>query len=169
MKVAAIVAMSENRVIGKDGGLPWHFPEDLKRFSKLTAGSPVAMGRKTYDSLPDQYRPLPGRSNIVFTRNTKWSAGGSVIVETNSPSRSVPKLVESLKVDPSSDKKFWIIGGSEIYKETMPLWDELFLTLVKGNYEGDAFFPEFESQFEETFKEEKQAFSFINYRRCQET
>ena len=165
MKIAAIVAMSENRVIGKDGGLPWHFPEDLKRFSKLTSKSPVAMGRKTYESLPEAYRPLPGRTNIVFTRNSHWSAPKEVIVETNPPSTSIPTIIKGLVKRHTSDKKFWIIGGSEIYKATMPLWDELYLTLVKGKYEGDAFFPEFESQFKETLREDHDDFSYINYQR----
>ncbi len=133
MKYKAIVAMSENRVIGKEGGIPWHFSEDFKWFKSKTLGNTVIMGRKTFDSIG---RPLPKRKNIVLSRTMEAKDGLSVI-------RSLSEL-ENIKIEGEA----FIMGGSELYRLTMDDCSEVFLTLIKGNYEGDTFFPEFEVDFD---------------------
>lgn len=144
-RVAAIVAMDEGRIIGKNGALPWHLPEDLAHFKALTSGHVVVMGRKTWESLPPKFRPLPGRVNVVVSRtprdlelpNGVYAAGsiGEALVTADRVA-DVGRIV-------------WIIGGAEIYKNALPLCDELHLTLVSGTHEGDARLPPFEEEFEE--------------------
>ena len=120
-----IVASSENGVIGKDNTLPWKIPEDLKRFKKLTSGNTIVMGRKTFESIG---RPLPNRRNIVLTKNRAWKVKG---VEVIHDTRDVFDIEEDV----------FIIGGEKVYEAFLPWADNLYLTLVKGDYEGDAFFP----------------------------
>lgn len=137
--IIAIVAMDEKRGIGINNTIPWHLPEDLKRFSKLTSGHSVLMGRKTYESLPEKFRPLPNRKNIVLTRNPEsldLPKDVEVISDLNKFAKNFPK-----------NEKLWIIGGSEIYKLSKEIWDQVSLTLVKGIHKADAFFPEFEDDF----------------------
>lgn len=131
-KLSAIVAMAKNRVIGANGTLPWHLPEDLKFFKKTTLGGVLVMGRKTYDSVG---RPLPGRETIVVSRSATAIAGVKVVND--------PHAV--LELD--TDKPIWIVGGAEIYRQLLPYCSELFITRVNLEVEGDAFFPEFESDF----------------------
>ena len=145
-KIIAIVAMAENRVIGKHNALPWHLPEDLKYFSKSTKGHSVLMGRKTYFSLPKKFRPLPDRKNFVVTRNAS-SLEDEKKIDAIINLKEFLVNVKNNKIQLPSDK-LWIIGGSEIYKETKSFWDEVYLTKVKGEFEGDAFFPVFEKDFE---------------------
>jgi dihydrofolate reductase len=164
MKLAAIVAMNEARVIGREGQLPWHIPEDLKRFKKLTLGSPVIMGRKTYESLPAVARPLPGRLNIVITRNKDFKAPDGVIV-VGSPAAAV----EVAQSADSLSGKAWIIGGAEIYKASLGYTDEIALTRVPGSDPGDAYFPEFEESFDLVENEAGVGCSFLLYRRRQKT
>lgn len=145
--VKAIVAMDENRVIGMNGSLPWKLPEDLKRFSELTRGHAVLMGRKTYQSLARRFRPLPQRLNIVVTRHPEnIDVERDVIVSVDAV-----RLVEGIKAGKTEitlpTKTLWIIGGSQVYAETMALWDELYLTKVAGEHEGDTYFPKFENNF----------------------
>jgi len=160
MKIAAIVAMNEARVIGRAGQLPWHIPEDLKRFKKLTMGSPVIMGRKTFESLPAVARPLPGRLNIIITRNRDFIAPEGVLV-VDSPAKGV-ELAK--KTAPLKDTA-WIIGGAEIYGASMPFVDEIFLTKVPGQEPGDAYFPPFEESFDLLENELGVGCSFQLYRR----
>jgi dihydrofolate reductase len=129
----AIAAMSLNRVIGRGGHLPWHLPEDFRWFKKMTSGQVVLMGRKTYDSLG---KPLPNRSNVVVTRAAEIPG-----VET------VSDLAE---FDPAvyAPRDVWVIGGAEIYRQLLPRCDELYLTVVQREVDGDAFFPEFEPTFD---------------------
>ncbi len=142
-QVNAIVAMAENRVIGVDGKLPWHLPEDLKRFSQLTTGHTVLMGRKTFESLPDKYRPLPKRLNLVLSRSAEFKPAGAFVFD------SIQKLEEQIVLGdlklPSSE--IWVIGGAQVYELTTPFWDRLYLTRVEGLFAGDAICPEFESKF----------------------
>lgn len=154
-KICAIAAMDEGRVIGKGGGLPWHLPEDMKHFKQLTMGHAVLMGRKTYESIPEKMRPLPGRRNLVLTSNPSSlpDLPSEVALFT-----SVKDAIESFK-----DGILWIIGGEKVYRETLQYWDELFLTLVKGRHEGDAFFPEFEGGFELRERERGEECSFLRY------
>lgn len=163
MRIAAIAAMNQARVIGSQGRLLWHLPGDLKRFKELTTGGLVLMGRKTYASLPARSRPLPGRRNIVVTRTPAhltvpygvevWTDVANCIDFYRGNAAFAPK------------ERLWVIGGGEIYAATQPLWDEVFLTLVSSAESGDAFFPEFESSFAIQSQEEGAGYAFLHYSR----
>ncbi len=133
-KLTAMVAMTPERVIGKDNDLPWHLPEDLKLFKKTTSGHPIVMGRKTWDSIG---RPLPNRQNIVITRNSAWSADGATVIHQ-------PEELQQLKL---LDQNVFIIGGAEVYAIFLPHVDELLVSHVYKSYEGNTVFPEFEHLF----------------------
>lgn len=160
-KVAAIVAMDEGRVIGKDGALPWHLPEDLAHFKSLTTGHIVIMGRKTWQSLPPKFRPLPGRTNIVVSRTP-------AALELPIGTYAAGSLEDALGVAESlatSEQVVWIIGGAEVYAAALPMCDELHLTLVRGNHEGDARLSRFEDLFVEESSTRGERCSFIVYRK----
>lgn len=129
----AIAAMAENRVIGNQGDIPWHLPEDFKWFKKTTMGGALIMGRKTYESIG---RPLPGRDTYVLSRSNQEIPKVQVIADTTALE------------DISPDQTIWIAGGGEIYKWLLPLCDELYLSRVHKTVEGDAYFPEFEHLFD---------------------
>ena len=131
----AIAAMAENRVIGNGGDIPWHIPADFKWFKETTMGGIIVMGRKTYDSIG---RPLPGRDTYVLSRQPREITG--VHSFTNL------EVLDHLE----TDKTIWIAGGGEIYAQMLPKCSELYLSRVHRKCEGDAFFPEFEEQFELT-------------------
>jgi dihydrofolate reductase len=130
-KISAIVAMSENRVIGDDIHLPWHLPADLKHFKTITSGHPILMGRKTYESIG---RPLPNRTNIIITRNHAFKAEGCTVIQ------SIDQAIENAAAT-NCDEMF-IIGGAEVYKQLMPHIQRIYLTIVHEIFEGDVFFPE---------------------------
>lgn len=134
LRLTAVVAMGPDRVIGKDGGLPWHLPEDLKFFKRTTSGHPVVMGRKTFESIG---RPLPKRRNIVLTRDREWMAEG---VETI----HAPEELESL---PGLEGRVFVIGGAEVYKAFAGLLEDWLVSHVFGEYEGDTRLWEFEREF----------------------
>lgn len=134
-RLKAVVAMASNRIIGKDGDLPWKLSEDLKWFKKMTVGFPIVMGRKTMESLG---RPLPKRRNIVISRNLESVAEGFELV------RSCDEAVALL----AGEEQASIIGGAQIYGEMIPLCDEVLLSYVFHPYEGDTVLPEFEDAFE---------------------
>jgi len=138
MKVSLIVAVSRNGVIGIDNQLPWHLPEDLKYFKSVTMGKPIIMGRKTFDSIG---RPLPGRTNIVITRDSSWQAEGVEVAQTLVQAMTLGKLA-CARAD--ADEAM-VIGGEQIYRMTLPAADRLYLTEVQAEVEGDAFFPEFDT------------------------
>lgn len=158
VRIFAIVAMDDKRVIGYKNELPWRIPEDLKRFSTLTTGHAVLMGRKTYQSLPDKFRPLPGRLNMVITRDPSNLDVPPGVLVFQAPIECI-KACQHGDIALPSDK-LWIIGGAEIYRETQAFWDEVFITRVKGDYQGDTFLPEFESGFELVEREEFDSFIF---------
>jgi dihydrofolate reductase len=133
MALRAIAAMSLNRVIGKDGKIPWHIPEDFKWFKRTTSGQAVLMGRKTYESLG---RPLPNRRNLVVTRGPDLGEGIEIIRD----------LTAFRPEDYPCD--VWVIGGAEIYRQMLGRCELLYLSLVPRLVEGDTFFPEFEDQFD---------------------
>lgn len=137
MKISLVWAMAQNRVIGRNNNLPWYLPEDLKYFKRITLGKPVIMGRKTFESIG---KPLPGRTNIVVTRNAQWSHEG---VKTVSSLEAARELCDSLAAVDGTEEAM-IIGGAEIYRQAMALADRLYLTEVHAEVEGDAFFPEFD-------------------------
>lgn len=130
VRVVAIAAMAENRVIGRGNEIPWHVPEDMKWFREATRGKTLLMGRKTHDSIG---RPLPHRRTLVLTRSGTTRAGVEAIA-------SLAELPRNL----GEASELWICGGEEIYRLTLPWWDELWLTRIKQTVEGDAFFPAFE-------------------------
>lgn len=132
MKISIIVAAAANNVIGKDGGLPWHLPEDLKRFKSLTLGKPLLMGRKTFESIG---RPLPERRNIILTRQLRYQAPGCTVVGTVESALEVAKGADELMV----------IGGTAIYEEMLPRCERIYLTRIHEIIEGDTWFPEIET------------------------
>lgn len=134
MKIYHVAAMAKNRVIGKDNKLPWHFPEDLKFFKQLTTGSTVIMGRKTFVSIG---RPLPNRENFILSRSKQEAPGVTFF-------QSLEEAVGSAKTE-----KVFIIGGAELYKETIDAIDGIYLTRIDADYEGDAFYPEIPEDFRE--------------------
>jgi dihydrofolate reductase len=137
MKLIAIVAMSANRVIGRDGKLPWHYPEDLKFFKKTTLGHPVLMGRATFDSILSAIgKPLPGRQNIVLSRTLEPREGVTIL-------RELSELRETCE----SDATVFVIGGAQIFAELLPRCDGFYLTHIAKEFEGDVFLPPFEHLF----------------------
>lgn len=138
--------MANNNVIGKSNDLPWYLPADLARFKELTMGSTVIMGRKTFDSILNRiHKPLPGRKNIVISRNPDYKPDGVVVVDT---------IEDALKLA-DSDEVF-ILGGEQIFKLAMPLIDRIHLTEVKMDIDGDAFFPNIIDDFQEIDRESHQ-------------
>ena len=125
-----IVAASTNMVIGKDNDLPWHLPTDMKHFKDITKGHIVVMGRKCWESIPEKYRPLPNRENLVVTRNKDYKAEGAEV------HTDYTKLLESYK---ESDKELFVIGGADLYKEAFAYVDKLFFTQIYSNVEGDTY------------------------------
>lgn len=128
-KISLIAAMAKDRVIGKDNDMPWHLPADLQHFKKVTLGKPVIMGRRTFESIG---RPLPGRRNIVITRNVNWSHDGVEVVSST-------EMAMSLVVDV---EEVMIIGGGKIYEQFLPMADSLYLTFIDLEVDGDTCFPD---------------------------
>jgi dihydrofolate reductase len=167
MRLSLIVAASENNVIGIDGGLPWSLPDDMKRFKELTRGKPVIMGRKTYESIPAKFRPLPERVNIVVTRQREYAAPGCMVVA------SFNAAVDAA-VATGNDHVF-VIGGGEIYREALVVADAVYLTRVHTTLTGDVTFPALSSsEWREVSREEHPAddrhahpFEFLTYERTQ--
>ena len=148
-----IVAMSKNRVIGNSNTLIWHLPEDLKRFKELTTDNTIVMGRKTYESIG---RPLPNRRNIIITRDTNYMVDGCEIVNS---------LEEALLL---SNGDCFIIGGGEIYKQSIDISDRIYLTLIDKEFDGDTKFPDIVDWYEsnrEDFNGDEFDYSFIQYDR----
>ena len=129
MKISIVVAMASNGVIGRDNELPWHLPADLQHFKKTTMGKPILMGRKTWESIG---RPLPGRTNIVITRDTAYRAEGCVVVN------SIDAALEAS----SGQDEVMVIGGAEFYRQVLPLADTIYLTRIHATISGDTCFPE---------------------------
>jgi dihydrofolate reductase len=145
MKISLIVAVSENKVIGRDNQLPWSIPEDLKRFKRLTTGHPIVMGRKTYDSIG---RPLPGRTNIVITRDpAKVTATGIDVVS------SLDEALAKAAVSPGAEEVF-VIGGGQIFQQAIVKADKLYLTIIHKMVQGDTFLPDYSSFTKETFRQD---------------
>ena len=128
MTISLVVAASKNHVIGRDGGLPWHLPDDLRHFKRITTGKPVIMGRKTYESIG---RPLPERRNLIMTRDPDFAAEGCETVST---------LTEAMELVSGADEVM-IIGGGQVYRDFLPLADRVYLTRVLADVEGDTHFP----------------------------
>jgi dihydrofolate reductase len=129
--ISLIVAHDRNRVIGYENGMPWHLPSELQYFKKMTMGKPIIMGRKTFESIG---RPLPGRRNIVITRNTDYSADGIEVVG------SLDEALQLVKDVP----EIMIIGGAQIFEQAMTIADRLYITLINHEFKGDTYFPQYE-------------------------
>ena len=157
-KISIIAAIAENRAIGKNNKLLWHIPQDMKHFRKITSGHPVVMGRKTYESLG---RPLPDRTNIVVTRDKLFRAKGCIICYS---------LDIAIRTAGAKDsQEIFIIGGGKIYEQAITLADKLYLTVVKGNYEADTYFPDY-SDFKKVIsgkegEDSKYKFTFLELER----
>ena len=141
--ISIIAALAENRTIGKQNQLLWKIPEDMKRFRQITAGHSVIMGRKTYDSIG---KPLENRTNIIITRNNDLKAEGCVVVSSLEEALEEAKKVEHNEI--------FIIGGGDIYRQSLPFTDKLYLTIVKGAYDGDVFFPDYSAFTNEKLRKE---------------
>ena len=155
-EIILIVAVARNRVIGKDNQLLWSIPEDMAHFKRLTAGHAVLMGRKTWESLPERFRPLPGRRNIVISRQPAYAAPGAELADS---------LEKGIALASTAEKLF-IIGGAQIYAQSMALADRLEITEVDLAPEGDAWFPEISAvDWQETEKTAGPGCAFVSYRR----
>ena len=159
MAVSLIVAMAKNRAIGVNNDLPWHLPADLKYFKATTLGKPIIMGRKTFDSIG---RPLPGRQNIVVTRNKDWAHDGVDVAES---------LSAAITLAGDADEVM-ITGGGQIYAEAMDLVERMYITEVALEIDADAYFPDFDkSVWQEVSRDayaadgEKPAYAFVSYER----
>jgi len=159
-RINLIYARAANGVIGVNGGLPWHLPEDLAHFKRTTLGGPVIMGRKSWDSLPPRFRPLPGRRNIVVTRQPEWQAEGAQraggLNEAFLLAGEVPEL--------------WVIGGAQLYAQAEPLAQRAIVTEIGHDFQGDAFAPALGAAWREASREDHVSagglpFAFVTYER----
>ena len=166
MKRSMIVAMAQNRVIGINNKLPWYLPNDLKYFKQVTMGKPIIMGRKTFESIG---KPLPGRTNIVITRNADWQAAGVKVAHSLEQAYQIAEAIAEI----DGQTELMIIGGDQIYQSSLPDIDRIYLTKVHAEVSGDAWFPEVDwSQWQELGREDYPAegpnpydYSFIVYDR----
>lgn len=163
MKLALIAAVARNGCIGRDNALLCHLPEDQRHFRRVTLGCPVVMGRKTWESLPPRYRPLPSRRNIVVTRNPLWSAEGA---------EPAPSLEAAIALV-DAEARVFVIGGGELYREAIAHADELVLTEIDRDFDGDTRFPVWDRKlFREVGREAHHAsppndfdYAFVTYQR----
>ena len=167
MIISLIAALASNRAIGKDNALLWHLPEDLRHFRETTRGKPVIMGRKTWESLPEPFRPLPGRHNIVVSHDPAYQANGATLAG------SLADAVR-LAAEETSAAEAFVIGGAQLYREALPLANRLYLTEIEQDFDGDVFFPDFSPHdWEEISRQSGQAssglgFAFVVYQRKKE-
>ena len=155
MPINLIFARARNGVIGKDNQLPWHLPVALVLFKRTTLGQPVIMGRKTWDSLPPKFRPLPDRSNLVVTRQTDWQAAGATVAHSLAQAQAL--------CDPAQE--VWVIGGAEIYAQALPYARKAVITEIDLTVDGgDAFAPQFGPQWQETAREDHVSAQGLPYR-----
>lgn len=158
--VSIIAAIAANGVIGRNNDLPWHLPEDLKRFRALTMGHHIIMGRKTYESLG---RLLPGRTTVIVSRNPDYHVDGAIVVSS---------LADAIAAC-ANDPEVFLIGGAQLYREALPLADRLYLTELTDPFEGDVRFPQYDrASWQQELREEHVSahglkFSYANYRRIQ--
>jgi dihydrofolate reductase len=153
MTVTLVAALGSNRVIGLDGDMPWHFPEDLAHFKRTTMGGTMIMGRKTFDAIG---RPLPGRRTIVITRSTEWARDGVDVAHS---------LDEALAM--AGDASVYVVGGGDVYAQSLPLADRLVLTEIDEAPEGDTFFPEWSrAEWVETARQAAGELAFVTWERA---
>ncbi|MEO8473641.1 MAG: dihydrofolate reductase [Chryseolinea sp.] len=158
MIISLIAACSENRVIGKNNDLPWKLPDDMKYFMRTTKGHHAIMGRKNYDSLPEKFKPLPNRTNIVVTRQKAFKAPGCIVCN------SLEKALDICRNN--GEIEAFVIGGAEIYDAALPTANRLYLTEIHAKIDGDTYFPEFdkkdwkENSRESHLKDDNHLYSF---------
>ena len=158
MNLGLIFARARNGVIGQAGGLPWHLPEDMAHFKQVTMGRPVIMGRKTWESLPERFRPLPGRANIVVTRQPDWHGQGAT------RAASLPEAVALC----AAEGQAWVIGGAEIFADALRLANTAEVTEIEADFEGDVFAPRFGVEWREVARRRQRSatgldYSFVTY------
>jgi dihydrofolate reductase len=159
--ISHIVAMDQNRVIGKDNRLPWHLPADLAYFKKVTMGHAIVMGRKTFESIG---RPLPGRENVIVTRNRSFQPEGCKVLHS---------IEEVKQFAAMRDDEVFVIGGAELFRATLPVADRLYITKIEASFPGDTFYPAFDESewqlvsYTKGIKDEKNPYdyAFIVYER----
>lgn len=159
MRIGIVYAVAANGVIGRDGRLPWHIPEDLAHFKRVTLGAPVIMGRRTWDSLPPKFRPLPGRRNIVVTRQQDWQIAGT---------ERAASLEQALALCKDADRA-WVIGGAQLFAQAAPLSEVAEVTEIEQAFDGDAFAPELAPSWREVARQRRVtdagvALSFVTYK-----
>lgn len=165
LTVNLIYARAANGVIGKDNAMPWHLPEDLAHFKALTQGHPVIMGRKTWDSLPARFRPLPGRTNIVVTRQADWQSEPA-----NDTTVRADSLEAALTEAARHGDSVWVMGGAQIYAQALPLADRVEVTIIDQDFDGDAYAPTLGPEWVEATRTTHTsakglAYSFVTYTR----
>jgi dihydrofolate reductase len=168
MRVNLIYARARNGVIGDNNSLPWHLPQDLAHFKRLTTGAPVIMGRKTWDSLPPRFRPLPGRANIVVTRQRDWHSDGALAADSLDWALAV---CASLQPRPND---VWVIGGAQLFAAALPLANRAIVTELAQDFDGDVFAPTLAPPWREESRDEQVApdgmrFAFVTYVRGEAT
>ena len=159
-RINLIYARATNGVIGNNNAMPWHLPEDLAHFKRLTQGHPVIMGRKTWDSLPPRFRPLPGRLNVVISRQADWQADGAQKADSLAAALALSGQVPEV----------WVIGGAQIFAQAEPLASRIEVTEIRQDFDGDTFAPTLGPQWQEQSREEHESatglkFAFISYQK----
>lgn len=158
MKISLIAAMDQNRLIGADNGLPWHLPADMKYFKEKTLGHHILTGRKNYESIPEKYRPLPGRINFIVSRSKKCNYPGATCFS------DVDAAVEQARK--AGEKELFVIGGGELFSQFLYCADKMYITLIHHAFKGDVYFPEIDFEKwkmisrEDHFADEKNAYDF---------
>jgi dihydrofolate reductase len=169
MNINLIWAQGQNRVIGNHGTMPWHIPEDLAHFREITNNSPVIMGRKTWESLPPRFRPLPNRRNIILTRQPNWGqeyTNSEVIKANTLESATTPQIVGA------GVKEVWVVGGGQIYSQYLPQASRIEITEIHASFDGDTMAPELGREWEEVRRIPHTSstgirFDFVSYLRVQ--
>jgi len=162
LEIVIVVAVAENGVIGNDGEMPWHYPEDLRRFKETTMGHPVLMGRRTFESIRERLgEPLPGRTNVVLTSNPELLTDGV------RPATSIAAAVETAAE--TGSETAYVIGGASVYEQFLPLADRLAITEIGAEYEGDTYFPTVEwDRWREVERHETDDLAFVEHVRRDE-
>jgi dihydrofolate reductase len=162
MRINLIYARARNGVIGANDSLPWHLPQDLAHFKRRTTDAPVIMGRKTWDSLPHRFRPLPGRTNIVVTRQRDWRSDGALAADSLDWALALCATLQPRPAD------VWVIGGAQLVAAAMPLADRAIVTELDQDFDGDVFAPRLDAPWAEESREEHVApdgmrFAYVTY------
>ncbi len=153
MPLHLIYARARNNVIGLNGDLPWHLPEDLAHFKRTTLGQPVVMGRITWESIPEKFRPLPGRRNVVVSRQSNYPAAGATVVDS---------LQAALALFPA-DEVVWLIGGAQLYAQGLPLASQVVVTDIDADFDGDAYAPLLSADWQEQSRSTHTSAQGLNY------